>query len=226
VKVVTNMISAASIQALAEGLAIVRKAGLPDEVLGAALEHNACRSGVMDLKLPKMVSGDYEPHFSLKHMFKDVQLGIQIANTLELDCPVASVTAGALFGGIKQGWGDLDFASVFKVYEAAQAQQQLELEGFDEGLSDQAAQPGTGPSTVPENGPRAAILKSAVAESGGIEGSSSSSTASDSTEEAVAEKKDAATNAEPPMAKSEEASDSAREGDPSPRKDEGKWERI
>jgi len=221
VKVVTNMISAASIQALAEGLAIVRKAGLPDEVLGAALEHNACRSGVMDLKLPKMLSGNYEPHFSLKHMFKDVQLGIQIANTLELDCPVASVTAGALFSGTKQGWGDLDFASVFKVYEAAQAQQ-LELEGFDEELPDQAtAQPAAVPG-APDNGPGATVLKSAAGESGDIEVSSSSSAASDSAEESVAGTKDTPANAEKP----EDASDSARTEDSPPRKIEGKWERI
>jgi 3-hydroxyisobutyrate dehydrogenase-like beta-hydroxyacid dehydrogenase len=117
VKIVTNMIAAVSIQALAEALAIVRKAGLADEVLGAALEHNACRNGTMELKLPKMISGDYEPHFSLKHMFKDVQLGIQMANALDLDVPAASVTAGAMFGGIKHGWADLDFAALFKVYE-------------------------------------------------------------------------------------------------------------
>ena len=62
-------------RALAEALAIVQKAGLV-RVLVAALGHNACRSGVMELKLPKMISAHYEPHFSLKHMFKDVQLGI------------------------------------------------------------------------------------------------------------------------------------------------------
>ncbi len=117
VKVATNMISAASVQVLSEVLALVRKAGLSDEALAAAIEHNACRSGVLDLKLPKMASGDYEPHFSLKHMLKDVQLGLQMANTLEVDCPIASVTAGSMFSGVKQGWGDLDFASVFKAYE-------------------------------------------------------------------------------------------------------------
>ena len=121
VKVVTNMIAAVSIQALVEAFAIVRKAGISDEAFTSALENNACRSGTMELKLPKMISGDYEPHFSLKHMFKDVQLGIQMANTLDLDCPAASVTAGAMFGGIKQGWGDLDFASIFKVYDKALA---------------------------------------------------------------------------------------------------------
>jgi 3-hydroxyisobutyrate dehydrogenase-like beta-hydroxyacid dehydrogenase len=117
IKVVTNMLSAVSIQTLAEALAIVKKSGLDPEVLAAAMEHNACRSGVMDLKLPKMVSGDYEPHFSLKHMFKDVQLGIHIANALDIDVPATTSTAGVMYGAMQKGHGDLDYSAVFKNYE-------------------------------------------------------------------------------------------------------------
>lgn len=116
-KVVTNQIAAASIQALAEALAMVKKAGLPAEALAAALEHNACRSGTMDLKLPKMMSGDYEPHFSLKHMFKDVQLGIDLAEEMNLDTPVTAVTAGLLFGAMRRGWGEQDFSALYQTYE-------------------------------------------------------------------------------------------------------------
>jgi len=116
IKVVTNQIAAVSIQVLAEALAIVGKAGIPPEVFASALEHNAARSGTMDLKLPKMITGDYEPHFSLKHMFKDVQLAIHVANSMNLDTPTAAVTAGVLFGAIKRGWGDLDFASLYRLY--------------------------------------------------------------------------------------------------------------
>jgi 3-hydroxyisobutyrate dehydrogenase-like beta-hydroxyacid dehydrogenase len=117
VKVVTNMIAAVSIQTLGEALAIVQKAGLDPEVLAAALEQNACRSGTMDMKLPKMIAADYEPHFSLKHMFKDVQLGIHIANALDIEIPATTVTAGVMYGALNQGWGDLDFSSLYKIYE-------------------------------------------------------------------------------------------------------------
>ena len=116
-KVVTNMIAAVSIQTLGEALAIVQKAGLDPEVLAAALEQNACRSATMDLKLPKMIAADYEPHFSLKHMFKDVQLGIHIANALDIEIPATTVTAGVMYGALSQGWGDLDYAALYKIYE-------------------------------------------------------------------------------------------------------------
>ena len=125
VKVVTNMISAVTVQVLAEALSIVQKAGLEPEVLGAAIEQNACRSGVIDLKLPKMVGGDYDPHFSLKHMFKDVQLGIHMANALDIEIPVTTVTAGVMYGALNQGWADLDFSALYKNYTPPEVTDEL-----------------------------------------------------------------------------------------------------
>jgi 3-hydroxyisobutyrate dehydrogenase-like beta-hydroxyacid dehydrogenase len=144
-KVVTNQIAAVSIQALAEALAIVRKAGLPPEALSAALEHNACRSGTMDLKLPKMIAGEFEPHFSLKHMFKDVQLATRLASTLDLDTPTTAVTAGVLFCAMKRDWGELDFASIYKLYEDG-------MPAPTPALSDQSDQSDEAPAIAPPEG--------------------------------------------------------------------------
>jgi len=118
-KIATNLITAVTTQTLAEALALVKSAGIPGEALAAALEHNACKSGVVDLKLPKMLAGDYEPHFSVKHMFKDVQLGIHIANRQQLEVPLTTVVGGVLYGALSNGWGDLDFASLYRVYSDA-----------------------------------------------------------------------------------------------------------
>jgi 3-hydroxyisobutyrate dehydrogenase-like beta-hydroxyacid dehydrogenase len=150
IKVVTNQIAAVSIQVLAEALAIVRKAGVPPEVFASALEYNACRSGTMDLKLPKMLAGDYEPHFSLKHMFKDVQLAIHLANSMNLDTPTAAVTAGVLFGAIKRGWGDLDFASLYRLYS-------------DDGKNAPTLAEGAPPEVSPYDAPAAEIATPAPA---------------------------------------------------------------
>lgn len=117
VKVVTNLISAVTVQTLAEALAIVRRSGIRPEALAEAIESNAMRSGVTDLKLPAMLGGDYAPHFALKHMFKDVQLGIEIANKLELDVPATSTVGGVMYGAVMKGLGDLDYAAVSKLYD-------------------------------------------------------------------------------------------------------------
>ena len=73
----------------------------------------------------KMISGDYEPHFSLKHMFKDVQLGIHMANALDIEIPATTVTAGVMYGALNQNWGDLDFSVLFKNYTPTESFDEL-----------------------------------------------------------------------------------------------------
>ena len=116
VKVLTNVISAATIEVLAETLAVLRKEGIPPEIMGKALENHGIRSPMIDLKMPKLLSGDYEPHFSLKHMLKDVQFGLDLGAELHLDLPVTQATAEAMREGMTKGWADLDFSCVMKRY--------------------------------------------------------------------------------------------------------------
>ncbi len=162
IKIVTNMIAAVSVQTLAEALAIVQKAGLDGEVLGTALEHNACRSGTMEMKLPSMIASDYEPHFSLKHMFKDVQLGIHVANALDIEIPATTVTAGVMYGALNNGCGELDFSVLYKIYESqvkpaaaplSAGAPQLEPYDLDEDL--ESAPPGARRHSAADASPKA-----------------------------------------------------------------------
>ncbi len=117
VKVLTNVISAATIEVLAETLAIVKAEGMDPEIMVKALEHHGARSGMTDLKFPKLLQGDFEDtHFSLKHMLKDVHFGLENATELKLDVPVTQATATAMEEGIEKGWADLDFSVVMKRY--------------------------------------------------------------------------------------------------------------
>ena len=153
IKIVTNMISAATTQTLAEALAIVQHAGLDPAMLGTAIAQNACRSGVVDLKLPMMIAGEYEPHFAVKHMLKDVQLGVSLANWLDLEVPVTTVTAGLLFGAVQKGWGDLDFSALHKAYASAVA----------EPAEEAALVVATPPNETPDAPPRARVVEEKLA---------------------------------------------------------------
>lgn len=116
-KVATNMITCASTLALSEALALAGRSGVSPGAFAAALENNACRSGTTDLKLPKMVEGDFEPHFSLKHMAKDMRIALEMARELGMELPFSERASSVLERGLESGWGELDFASVFKAYE-------------------------------------------------------------------------------------------------------------
>ncbi len=116
VKIATNLVAAATVEALAEALALVDANGVSGTKFLEAFAQNASRSATSDVKLPCMLAADFEPRFSLKHMFKDVQLALAEGRAAGLEFPAAAAAAGALMGGIQQGWGDEDFSVLAKHY--------------------------------------------------------------------------------------------------------------
>jgi len=116
VKIATNMIAASTVEALAEAMCLLHHANIPLENLGKALEHSAHRSGLTDSKVETMIEGDFTPHFSLKNMFKDMQLALELANSHSVDLPVVSAFAGAAMSSLQKGWGDEDFSVLARQY--------------------------------------------------------------------------------------------------------------
>src|SRR5215475_2514776 len=116
IKVATNMITAASIQASAEALALVQAQGLPPEKFVEAMRVNASYSGTLAMKLPKMLGGDFEPHFSVKHMLKDMQIASEIALSHYLDLGVTAAAREQLVEQMQWGHGDDDYSAVASKY--------------------------------------------------------------------------------------------------------------
>jgi 3-hydroxyisobutyrate dehydrogenase-like beta-hydroxyacid dehydrogenase len=116
IKIATNMITAATMQAAAEAIALVQASGVPLEKFVDAMRVNASYSGTLALKLPKILSRDFEPQFSVKHMLKDMQLATQIALSHYLDIGVTVAARDQLFEQTKWGHGDADYSAVARKY--------------------------------------------------------------------------------------------------------------
>lgn len=153
VKIATNMLVAVTVQTLAEVAAVLMRSGINPRVLGPALEHHAVRSGLVDMKLPGMLSGQFEPHFSLKHMFKDVQMAIHVANSLGIDIPTTTATAGVMYGCLNRGCGDLDFSVLAQIYGPLQPEEQPEEAGAPEAPGEEEAGPAETAEKQPESAP-------------------------------------------------------------------------
>lgn len=117
IKIATNLITAATCQVLAEALVLCRDHGVADGVFAEALEWNGARSGVSDMKLPKMVGGDYEAHFKMRHMLKDVVFGMGLAEGSGRELPVTREVWGRLMAGVERGDGELDFAALARQFD-------------------------------------------------------------------------------------------------------------
>jgi len=90
IKLATNMISAATIEVLSEALAVIRASGVSIDGFQAALQENLANSGLSQLKLPAMLSKDFEPRFSLANMTKDMKAATTLAQSLGFPLPAIS----------------------------------------------------------------------------------------------------------------------------------------
>jgi 3-hydroxyisobutyrate dehydrogenase-like beta-hydroxyacid dehydrogenase len=116
IKVATNMVTAASVQAAAEALALIAKSGLSVERFADAMRNNGSNSATLDMKLPMMMEGNFEPHFSVKHMLKDVVIATRLARAFGMEFGATDASRHGLTEEMRQGRGDDDYSSLFRQY--------------------------------------------------------------------------------------------------------------
>lgn len=116
VKLATNLISACTVQALAESLAIAIRHGVAADCLIKAVSENASNSVLAGMKLPMMVAGNYETHFSLSNMGKDSRYMLALAESAGLETPAIAAVSKRMEELSADGLGDMDFSVVAKPY--------------------------------------------------------------------------------------------------------------
>src|SRR5437763_12909960 len=116
IKIATNMVTAASVQAAAEALALVRALGVPFDSFVEAMQGNASYSTTLAMKVPKMIEHDFGPHFSVKHMLKDMEIAKQLGVSHNLGLGVTAAARDQLLEQMQWGHGDDDYSAVARKY--------------------------------------------------------------------------------------------------------------
>ena len=81
VKITTNLVTAAAVQALTEALEISRRHGVDPRAWHEAAKLNGCYAPVMGMKIPTLLENDFTPHFSVENMAKDTHYAIDLAES-------------------------------------------------------------------------------------------------------------------------------------------------
>ncbi|MGB8456383.1 MAG: NAD(P)-binding domain-containing protein [Candidatus Acidiferrum sp.] len=116
IKVAMNLILALQVDALAEALALVTAAGLQGEKLVQVLQSSMARAGVLDVKAPLLLKGEYPPSFPLRLMHKDIGLALDLAREVGVVLP-AGAAAYSTYSAVKDAAKeDLDYAAVMKFW--------------------------------------------------------------------------------------------------------------
>mmetsp|Transcript_95506 Transcript_95506/g.265240 ORF Transcript_95506/g.265240 Transcript_95506/m.265240 type:complete len:195 (+) Transcript_95506:1-585(+) len=113
-KLVVNMVMGINMVALSEGLAMGQKAGLQGGDIMEVIKEGAIASPMYGLKGPKMLAGDYDPNFPLKHQQKDIRLAVDLGDKVGQPMPLAAAANEAFKAGMAVGHADKDFSAVFE----------------------------------------------------------------------------------------------------------------
>lgn len=116
VKLATNLISACTVQAMAEALAIATHHGVSADCLMRAVSENASASVLTGMKFPTMAAGNFETHFSLSNMGKDSRYMLALATAAGLETPAIAAVSKRMEELTAEGLGDLDYSAVVKPY--------------------------------------------------------------------------------------------------------------
>ncbi|TNC18458.1 NAD(P)-dependent oxidoreductase [Georgenia sp. 311] len=114
-KLVGNLLVAAQLQSLGEGLTLARAAGLDLRRVLEVVAVADFRTPIYDGVGAAVLAGDYTPAFALHLMRKDVGLIEELARQVGAKVPGVTVAAQTLDAALAAGLGDLNASALIRV---------------------------------------------------------------------------------------------------------------
>lgn len=109
-KLATNLVSAVTVQALSEALALVKANGMTANDLLKALSVNVCDSALAHAKIPAMDTENFTTNFSLDNMRKDSVYVRELAREEKIATPAIDLVSKLMQDLCNKGHAEEDFA--------------------------------------------------------------------------------------------------------------------
>jgi 3-hydroxyisobutyrate dehydrogenase-like beta-hydroxyacid dehydrogenase len=116
-KLVFNLIVATTLEAWNEGMALATKAGINPQLMHDTLMSGRAKAGIIEMKGPNVLKGDFTPFFHLRLMHKDLELALETAHALSVPMPAVSAAKQVFTACMGAGQGEEDFSTTIKYYE-------------------------------------------------------------------------------------------------------------
>jgi 3-hydroxyisobutyrate dehydrogenase-like beta-hydroxyacid dehydrogenase len=119
VKLVGNSVISLMLEALAEGIVLGRKAGLPLETIVEVIQASGYASPYYAFKGAAIARRDFEEHFAIDLLVKDQTLMLEQAAALKVPLPGLAAVREVFQSARAQGLGREDICAVVKTLERA-----------------------------------------------------------------------------------------------------------
>ncbi|MEM2203438.1 MAG: NAD(P)-dependent oxidoreductase [Sulfolobales archaeon] len=116
-KLLNQIVVAINMVALAEAMALARKAGIDEEKLYQILSSGAANSFTVQYYMPKIMKGDLEPGFRAAHLKKDLGYALKTASKLSAKLPATELAYKLYEDLVRIGYGEKGTHSLIKLYE-------------------------------------------------------------------------------------------------------------
>ena len=116
-KLINNMLGITNTITLIEGLTIGVKSGIGLQTMFDVLKVSSGASAVVDLRLPRIMEGDFEPGGTMDIVYKDQELITAYAKQIGVPTLMASVSQQVYQMARTAGLNKLDSSAVVKIYE-------------------------------------------------------------------------------------------------------------
>jgi 3-hydroxyisobutyrate dehydrogenase len=116
-KLVNNMLVQVNTVAVAEALVLGVKAGLDPQTMYEVVRASTGASAAWELRVPRILAGDYEPGGTIDISYKDQELETAFAKRLGVPLLLANLTQQVYQMARAQGLNKQDGGAVVKVYE-------------------------------------------------------------------------------------------------------------
>lgn len=111
-KTANQMIVGMTIGAVAEAMALARRAGVDPSVLREAIMGGFAQSRILDLHGDRMATGDFRARAKATIQRKDMRAALELAEGVGIDLPGLKTNAGLWEAMVEGGYGDLDHSAL------------------------------------------------------------------------------------------------------------------
>lgn len=116
-KLVNNVVLAATLAGFSEALVLGKKAGLSPKAMLDVILQGSARCPLLEFKGKAIVDANFVPTFALRLMRKDLTLALSTADHVKAPMPLTSLINELHQAAIAAGLGDRDFSAIVQVYD-------------------------------------------------------------------------------------------------------------
>lgn len=116
-KMCNQVAIAAGMLGVCEAMAYAKKSGLDPDTVLQSISAGAASSWSLSNLAPRMLAGNFDPGFYVKHFIKDMTIAAESARAMGLDTPGLDLAKLSYETLEAQGGGDLGTQGLYKLYE-------------------------------------------------------------------------------------------------------------